>query len=149
MDVKTAFLNGHLNEEVYVKPPPGFEDQDNLEHFYFLDKALYGIKQAPWAWYNCLSDYLLANNYKRGAIDKTLFIQEIDGDILIVQVYVYGIIFGETNLSLVDRFKEVMSSKFMSLIGELNFFLGLQVTQKEVGIQIHQQKYLREIIKKF
>ena len=126
MDVKIAFLNGHLNEEVFVKQPQGFEDPAHPEHVYFLDKAIYGLKQAPHAWYDCHSDYLLANNYRRGTIDKTLFIQEVDGDILVVQVYVDDIIFGATNLSLVDRFKEVMSSKFnMSLICELNFFLGM------------------------
>jgi hypothetical protein len=150
MDVKTAFLNGNLQEEVFVKQPPGFEDASKPDHVYFLDKALYGLKQAPRAWYDCLSEYLLANNYRRGTIDKTLFIQEHKGHILVVQVYVDDIIFGATNMSLVDKFKDVMSSKFnMSMIGELNFFLGLQVVQKDDGIQIHQQKYLREIIKKF
>ena len=150
MDVKTAFLNGTLQEEVYVKQPPGFEDPAHPDHVYFLDKALYGLKQAPRAWYDCLSEYLLSNNYRRGAIDKTLFIQEVDRDILVVQVYVDDIIFGATNMVLVERFKDVMSSKFnMSLIGELNFFLGLQVSQKEDGIQVHQQKYLRKILKKY
>ena len=150
MDVKTAFLNGTLNEEVYVKQPPGFEDQSNPNHVYFLDKALYGLKQAPRAWYDCLSEYLTSQGYKRGTIDKTLFIKQQKGDILIVQVYVDDIIFGSTNPALVNSFKETMSKKFnMSLIGELTFFLGLQVNQKKDGIEIHQQKYLKEILKKY
>ena len=150
MDVKTAFLNGTLNEEVYVKQPPGFEDQANPDHVYFLDKALYGLKQAPRAWYDCLSEYLISQGYKRGTIDKTLFIKHLKEDILIVQVYVDDIIFGSTNPALVNSFKETMSKKFnMSLIGELTFFLGLQVNQKKDGIEIHQQKYLKEILKKY
>ena len=111
---------------------------------------MYGLKQAPRAWYDCLFEYILSNNYRRGAIDKTLFIQEVDHDILVVQVYVDDIIFGATNMDLVERFKDVMSNKFnMSLIGELNFFMGLHVTQKEDGIQVHQQKYLCEILTKY
>ena len=106
MDVKTAFLNGTLQEEVYVKQPQGFESTTNPDHVYFLEKALYGLKQAPRAWYDCLSDFLLNSNYKHGTIDKTLFIQEDKGDILVVQVYVDDIIFGSTNMALVDKFKD-------------------------------------------
>ena len=143
MDVKTAFLNGVLEEEVYVKQPPGFEDVDHPEHVYYLDKALYGLKQAPRAWYDRLAKFLFKNGYRRGVIDRTLFILEEEGKILVVQVYVDDIIFGSTNLALVEKFKDLMSSEFeMSMIGELSFFLGLQITQKEDGIQIHQQKYL-------
>ena len=75
MDVKTAFLNGKLQEEVYVRKPPRFEDPEHLDHVYFLDKALYGLKQAPRAWYDCLSEYLTSEGYRRGSIDKTLFIK--------------------------------------------------------------------------
>src|ERR1044071_2617692 len=150
MDVKTAFLNGVLEEEVYVKQPPGFEDVDHPEHVYYLDKALYGLKQAPRAWYDRLATFLLQNGYRRGVIDRTLFILEEEGEILVVQVYVDDIIFGSTNLTLVEKFKDLMSSEFeMSMIGKLSFFLGLQITQKEDDIQIHQQKYLNELLKKF
>ena len=132
MDVKTAFLNGVLQEEVYVKQPPGFEDTQYPEHVYKLDKALYGLKQAPRAWYDCLSEYLISQGYTRGTIDKTLFIRQIDNDLLLVQVYVDDIIFGSTNPVLVDSFKETMSKRFnMSMLGELNFFLGLQVVQTD------------------
>src|ERR1044071_3882455 len=109
-----------------------------------------GLKQAPRAWYDRLATFLLQNGYRRGVIDRTLFILEEEGMILVVQVYVDDIIFGSTNLSLVEKFKDLMSSEFeMSMIGELSFFLGLQITQREDGIQIHQQKYLKELLKRF
>ena len=84
MDVKTAFFNGVLQEEVYVKQPTGFKDPQYPEHVYKLDKALYGIKQAPRAWYDCLSEYLLSQGYIRGTIDKTSFIRQIKDDLLLV-----------------------------------------------------------------
>ena len=93
MDVKTAFLNGKINEEVYVKQPLGFEDSSNPNHVYKLDKALYCLKQAPRAWYECLAEFLLKNGYKRGKTDKTLFLLKEQGSILVVQVYVDDIIF--------------------------------------------------------
>ena len=150
MDVKTAFLNGYLKEEVFVQQPPGFEDQGAPDHVYILDKALYGLKQAPRAWYDRLSTFLLSNGYRRGTVDKTLFLLESKGDILVVQVYVDDIIFGSTNPDLVHQYQTLMSSEFeMSLIGELSYFLGLQVIQQEQGTQVHQQKYLRELVKKY
>ena len=114
MDVKTTFLNGVLEEEVCVKQPPGFEDVDHPEHVYYLDKALYGLKQAPRAWYDRLAKFLLKNGYKRGVIDKTLFILEEEGKILVVQakLMIDVIILCSTNLALVEKFKDLMSSKF-------------------------------------
>ena len=113
-----------------MKQPLGFKDVDHPEHVYFLDKALYRLKQAPRSWYDRLAKFLLKNGYKRGVIDKTLFILEEEGKILVVQVYIDDIIFGSTNLGLVEKFKDLMSSDFeMSMIGELSFFLGLQITQ--------------------
>ena len=150
MDVKTAFLNGKLQEKVYVKQPPGFEDRNFPDHVFFLDKALYGLKQAPRAWYDCLSEYLGSQGYRRGSIDRTLFLKETGDDLLLVQVYVDDIIFGSTNPKLVESFKETMSQRFnMSMIGELKFFLGLQINQKEDGIEIHQQKYIKDLLQKF
>ena len=93
MDVKTAFLNGYLKEEVYVKNPPGFEDSAHPEHVYALDKALYGLKQAPRAWYDRLTQFLLSNGFKRRIVDKTLFLLEHENNILAVKVYVDDIIF--------------------------------------------------------
>ncbi|GJW64932.1 uncharacterized mitochondrial protein-like protein [Tanacetum coccineum] len=126
------------------------------EHGYFPDrvykveKALYGLHQAPRAWYETLSTYLLDNGFERGKIDKTLFIRRHKGDILLVQVYVDDIIFGSTNKKLCIAFEKLMHEKFqMSSMGELTFFLGLQVEQKKDGIFISQDKYVGEILKKF
>ncbi|GJY76808.1 putative ribonuclease H-like domain-containing protein [Tanacetum coccineum] len=150
MDVKSAFLYGTIEEEVYVTQPPGFKDPDHPDKVYKVVKALYGLHQAPRAWYETLANYLLGNGFKRGKIDQTLFIKKQKGDILLVQVYVDDIIFGSTNKELCTRFEKLMKDKFqMSSMGELTFFLGLQVQQKEDGIFISQDKYIAEILKKF
>ncbi|GJW39455.1 putative ribonuclease H-like domain-containing protein [Tanacetum coccineum] len=150
MDVKSAFLYGKIEEEVYVCQPPGFEDPDFPDRVYKVEKALYGLHQAPRAWYETLSTYLLDNGFQRGKIDKTLFIRRDKGDILLVQVYVDDIIFGSTKKSLCTEFEKMMHKKFqMSSMGELTFFLGLQVKKKEDGIFISQDKYVTMILKKF
>ncbi|GKD79897.1 putative ribonuclease H-like domain-containing protein [Tanacetum coccineum] len=150
MDVKSDFLYGKIEEEVYVCQPPGFEDPDFPDRVYKVEKALYGLHQAPRAWYETLSTYLLDNGFQRGKIDKTLFIRRDKGDILLVQVYVDDIIFGSTKKSLCTEFEKMMHKKFqMSSMGELTFFLGLQVKQKEDEIFISQDKYVTEILKKF
>ncbi|GJT31803.1 uncharacterized mitochondrial protein-like protein [Tanacetum coccineum] len=150
MDVKSAFLYGKIEEEVYVCQPPGFEDPDFPNRVYKVKKALYGLHQAPRAWYKTLSTYLLDNGFQRGKIDKTLFIKRHKGDILLVQVYVDDIIFGSTKRELCIAFEKLMHEKFqMSSMGELTFFLGLQVKQKKDGIFISQDKYVEEILKKF
>ncbi|GJT46361.1 putative ribonuclease H-like domain-containing protein [Tanacetum coccineum] len=128
MDVKSAFLYGTIEEEVYVCQPPGFEDPQFPDKVYKVEKALYGLHQAPRAWYETLSTYLLENGYRRGTIDKTLFIKKDRGEILLVQVYVDDIIFGSTKKSLCVEFEQMMHKRFqMSSMRELTFFLGLQV----------------------
>ncbi|CAM8925746.1 unnamed protein product [Rhodiola kirilowii] len=150
MDVKTAFLNGFLKEEIFVEQTPGFEVPEHPDHVYVLDKALYGLKQAPRAWYERLSEYLLAHGYERGKVDKTLFLLRTDKHLLIVQVYVDDIIFGSTSDELVKSFTKLKESEFeMSMVGELTFFLGIQVRQLENGTEISQQKYLGEVVKKY
>ncbi|GJZ84791.1 retrovirus-related pol polyprotein from transposon TNT 1-94 [Tanacetum coccineum] len=124
MDVKSDFLYGKIKEEVYVCQPPGFEDPDFLDRVYKVEKALYGLTSSPRAWHK--------------------------GDILLVQVYVDDIIFGSTKKELCNAFEKLMHEKFqMSSMGELTFFLGLQVQQKKDGIFISQDKYVDEILKKF
>ncbi|GJY55538.1 putative ribonuclease H-like domain-containing protein [Tanacetum coccineum] len=150
MDVKSAFLYGTIDEEVYVSQPPGFVDPDHPTKVYKVVKALYGLHQAPRAWYATLSTFLEKHGYKRGKIDKTLFIKRDKKDIMLVQVYVDDIIFGSTNKSWCDEFEALMKSIFqMSSMGELTFFLGLQVKQHKGGIFISQDKYVAEILKKF
>ncbi|GJV75684.1 putative ribonuclease H-like domain-containing protein [Tanacetum coccineum] len=150
MNVKSAFLYSKIEEEVYVCQPPWFEDPEFPDRVYKVEKALYGLHQAPRAWYETLSTYLLDNRFQRGQIDKTLFIKRVKSDILLVQVYVDDIIFGSTKKELCTEFEKLMHKKFqMSSMGELTFFLGLQVTQKDDGIFISQDKYVDEILKKF
>ncbi|GJZ89749.1 putative ribonuclease H-like domain-containing protein [Tanacetum coccineum] len=150
MDVKRAFLYGTIEEEGYVCQPPGFKDPQFPDKVYKIEKALYGLHHAPRAWYETLSTYLIENGFRRGTIDKTLFIKKDKGDILLVQVYVDDIIFGSTKKSLCDEFEGLMHKRFqMSSMGELTFFLGLQVQQKKDGIFISQDKYMADILKKF
>nr|GFB49226.1 hypothetical protein [Tanacetum cinerariifolium] len=150
MDVKSAFSYGKIEEEVYVYQPPGFEDPDFPDKVYKVEKALYGLHQAPRSWYETLSTYLLDNGFKRGQIDKTLFIKSYKGDILLFQVYVDDIIFGSTKKEMCDAVDILMHEKFqMSSMGELTIFLGLQIKRKKEGIFICQNKYVAEILKKF
>ncbi|GJW40653.1 putative ribonuclease H-like domain-containing protein, partial [Tanacetum coccineum] len=123
MDVKSAFLYGKIEEEVYVCQPPGFEDPDFPDRVYKVEKALYELHQAPRAWYETLSTYLYGNRFQKGKIDKTLFIRRVKGDILLVQVYVDDIIFGSTKKSLCTDFEKIMHKS--------------------------QDKYVTEILKKF
>ncbi|GKE32591.1 putative ribonuclease H-like domain-containing protein, partial [Tanacetum coccineum] len=150
IDVKSAFLYGTIEEEVYVYQPPGFEDPQFPNKVYKVEKALYDLHQAPRVWYKTLYTYLLENGFRRGTIDKTLFIKKDKGDILLVQVYVDDIIFGSIKKSLCTEFESLMHKKFqMRSIRELTFFLGLQVMQRDDGIFIRQDKYVADILKKF
>ncbi|GJY08068.1 putative ribonuclease H-like domain-containing protein [Tanacetum coccineum] len=150
MDVKSAFLYGTIEEEVYVHQPPGFVDPAHPNKVYKVIKALYGLHQAPRAWYETLSSFLMENGFRRGTIDKTLFIKKKKSDIMLVQVYVDDIIFGSTKKSMCTEFEECMHKRFqMSSMGELTFFLGLQVKQQSNGIFISQDKYVADILKKF
>ncbi|GJV72636.1 retrovirus-related pol polyprotein from transposon TNT 1-94 [Tanacetum coccineum] len=147
MDVKMAFLNGPLKEEVYVVQPDGFVDPDHPDKVYLLRKALYGLKQAPRAWYDELSNFLMSRGFTKGTIDPNLFTIRYGEDILLVQIYVDDIIFGSTNPKFSKRFEKLMHSRFeMSLMGEMKFFLGLQIHQSPRGIFINQAKYTLEIL---
>ncbi|GKB18891.1 retrovirus-related pol polyprotein from transposon TNT 1-94 [Tanacetum coccineum] len=150
MNVKSAFLNGFINEEVYVAQPPGFIDFAKPNHVYRLKKALYGLKQAPKAWYDRLKSFLIKHDYTMGMVDNTLFTKKKDSNLIIVQIYVDDIIFGSTCQELCDDFAKIMHDEFeMSMMGELNFFLGLQLKQLEDGIFFNQSKYIKEMLKKF
>nr|GFA87989.1 putative ribonuclease H-like domain-containing protein [Tanacetum cinerariifolium] len=117
---------------------------------YKVEKAMYGLHLAPRAWYGTLSKYLLKNSFQRGTIDQTLFIRRQREDFILVQVYMDEIIFGSSNPQLCKEFEALMHKKFqMSAMGELNFFLGLQVLQKEDGIFLSHDKYIGDILKKF
>nr|GEX37835.1 retrovirus-related Pol polyprotein from transposon TNT 1-94 [Tanacetum cinerariifolium] len=135
MDVKTVFLHGSLKEDVYVCQPEGFIDANHPSHVYKLKKALYGLKQ---------------NHFFKGTIDLTLFIRRFQDDILVVQVYVDDIIFGSTHPRYIQLFFDLMKSRFgMSVMGEMTFFLGLQVNKSPCGIFLNQSKYVLEILNKY
>jgi hypothetical protein len=117
---------------------------------YKLSKALYGLKQAPRAWYARLKTFLLEHGYVMGSVDKTLFTLNHGTNFLFVQIYVDDIIFGGSSHTLVSRFQEMMESEFqMSMMGELTFFLGIQVNQTKQGTFVHQAKYTKYLMKKF
>nr|GEU75945.1 putative ribonuclease H-like domain-containing protein [Tanacetum cinerariifolium] len=139
-----------IEEEVYVCQPLRFEDPNYPNKVYKVVKALYGLHQAPRAWYETLANYLLANGFQRGKIDQTLFIKKQKEDILLVQNYVDDIIFGSTKNELCIDFEKLMKDKFqMSSMEELTFFLRLQVQYRKDGIFIYQDKYVDEILRKF
>ncbi|KAJ9542306.1 hypothetical protein OSB04_028812 [Centaurea solstitialis] len=137
MDIKNAFLNGKLNEEVYVAQPLGFVDPKFPDHVYKLNKALYGLKQAPRAWYDTLSTFLLSKGFVRGKIDSTLFLKKYPKHILLVQIYVDDIIFGSTNPKLCEKFELLMKSEYKIS------------SNLKKGIFINQGKYVHEMLKKF
>jgi hypothetical protein len=150
MDVKSAFLNGVLEEEVYVRQPPGFESEKYPHQVYKLRKALYGLKQAPRAWYGRSRGFLFERGFEMGKVDQNLYLLRQGKDILIVQLYVDDIVFGGSFNSLVARFAEDMSREFeMSMMGELQFFLGLQIKQSKEETFVHQAKYTKDIVRKF
>ncbi|GJT94254.1 retrovirus-related pol polyprotein from transposon TNT 1-94 [Tanacetum coccineum] len=150
MEVKSAFLNGFINEEVYVAQPPGFIDFEKPDRVYKLKKALCGLKQAPKAWYDGLKAFLIKHECNMGIVDNTLFTKKKNSNLIIVQIYVDEIIFGSNCQDMCDEFPKIMHDEFkMSMMGELNFFLGLQIKQIEDGNFFNQSKYIKEMLKKF
>jgi hypothetical protein len=150
MDVKSSFLNGELEEEVYIEQPEGFQLSKNADYVCKLKKALYGLKQAPRAWYSRLDKYLHQVGFRKGSADNNLYIKVSQGNILLIEVYVDDIIFGSDDDGLSQKFSKDMQNEFeMSLLGELSFFLGLQIRQRNQGIFISQTKYIREMLKRF
>jgi hypothetical protein len=150
MDVKSSFLNGELEEEVHIEQPEGFQLLENTDYVCKLKKALYGLKQAPRAWYSRLDKYLQQAGFRKGSTDNNLYIKVSQGNILLIEVYVDDIIFGSDDDRLSQKFAKDMQSEFeMSLLGELSFFLGLQICQSNQGIFISQTNYIREMLKRF
>nr|GEU55823.1 hypothetical protein [Tanacetum cinerariifolium] len=150
MDVKTSFFNGILKEEVYVGQPLSFFDKQYPDHVYALDKALYGLKKAPQAWYDVLSQFLIESSFQKGSTDTILFIKKKGKHIMLIQIYVDDIIFCSTNPKYCTKFSNLMVKRFeMSMMGEMKFFLGLQVNQFSNGIFINQSEYILDILKRF
>nr|GEU30634.1 putative ribonuclease H-like domain-containing protein [Tanacetum cinerariifolium] len=137
MDMKSAFLYGTINEEVYVTQPPGFVDPKFSNKVYKVVKALYGLHQAPRAWYATLSTLLEKSGYRRGAIDKTLFIKQDKKDILLVQVYVDDIIFGSTKKSWCDEFEELMKNSVKTASTPIKTQKPLVKDEEAANVDVH------------
>ena len=150
MDVKSAFLNGVLKEEVYIDQPQGYEVKGKEDNILKLKKALYGLKQAPRAWSTRIDKYLQERNFVKCLNEHTLYIKIQNGDILIVCLYVDDLIFTDSNPSRFDEFKKDMMKEFeMTDIGLLSYYLVIEAKQKDKGILITQEGYPKEVLKKF
>ena len=148
MDFKSTFLNAKIEEEVYIEKPKGFLLSENTDYVCKLKKALYGLKQAPRAWFSRLDNYLKQQGFKRGATEINLYLKIEDVNMIIVFVYVDDIIIGSNLQILSVNFASEMKKEFkMSMLGELTFFLGLQVYQTDKGIFISQTKYIKTCLK--
>jgi hypothetical protein len=150
MDVRSAFLNDYINEEVYGEQPPGFKDDKKPNYVYELKKILYGGKQAPRAWYERLRDFLLSKGLIMEKVDTTLFTKKIGKDLFVLQIYVHDITFGSTNQDYCEEFGKMTANEFeMCMIGEFSYFLGLQIKQLKNGTFVSQVKYIKDMLKKF
>ncbi|KAK8935961.1 hypothetical protein KSP39_PZI012924 [Platanthera zijinensis] len=150
LDVKSAFLNGELTEEVYVTQPQGFEIKGEENKVYRLLKALYGLKQAPRAWNHNIDSYLQQEGFTRCAIEPTLYLKRNNEGSVIVSLYVDDLILTGSNSGEIAKFRERMKTKYeMTDLGSLKFFLGLQIKQLEGGIFISQELYTINLLKKF
>ncbi|KAE8727985.1 hypothetical protein F3Y22_tig00004899pilonHSYRG00012 [Hibiscus syriacus] len=150
MDVKSAFLNGVLEEELYIQQPSGYEVKGHEDKVLKLKKALYGLKQAPRAWNSRIDKYFQENGFNKCPYEHALYIKIKDEDILIVCLYVDDLIFTGSNPSMFNEFKDVMMKEFeMTDMGLMAYYLGIEVKQQNDGIFISQESYAKEILKKF
>ncbi|KAL9444243.1 hypothetical protein AB3S75_017429 [Citrus x aurantiifolia] len=148
LDVKSAFLNGYLDEEIFVEQPEGFVADP--KKVYLLKKALYGLKQAPRAWYSRIDDHLLNIGFNKSMSESTLYIQVINHELIVVSLYVDDLLVTGSNEELVKQFKVQMMQAFeMTDLGEMTFFLGLEIQKSQQGVFIGQQKYAKEVLNKF
>jgi len=150
LDVKSAFLNGYMQEEIFVEQPKGFVVGGEEEKVYLLKKALYGLKQAPRAWYSRIDEHLLKHDFKKSLSESTLYMRTSNYDCIVVSLYMDDLFVTGNNLSMIDKFKAEMMKVFeMTDLGEMSYFLGMEVQQNQRGIFIGQQIYAKEILKKF
>ncbi|KAG9450495.1 hypothetical protein H6P81_010460 [Aristolochia fimbriata] len=151
MDVKSAFLNGYLEEEVYVEQPPGYEKKGEEEKLYRLKKALYGLKQAPRAWNMRIDSYFQEHDFRKSPHEHALYTKKNeDGDIMIVCLYVDDMIFTGNNPGMFEDFKNSMTKEFdMTDLGQMAYFLGVEIIQGDEGTFISQKKYASSILSRF
>lgn len=150
-DVKSAFLNGILEEEVYVQQPKGYEISGEEKKVYRLKKALYGLKQAPRAWYGRIDSHFCRNGFQKSASEPTLYVKrKADNEVLIICLYVDDLIYTGNSIELSTEFKKIMVTEFdMTDLGLMSYFLGLEVSQGKAGIFFSQQKYVNDLLTKF
>ncbi|XP_071729312.1 uncharacterized mitochondrial protein AtMg00810-like [Rutidosis leptorrhynchoides] len=149
MDVNSAFLNGVLEEEVYVEQPPGYMKAGKEKKVLKLKKALYGLKQAPRAWNTRIDSYLKKNRYDQCPFEHALYVKKNKKKVLFIAVYVDDIIFTGNDEKIIQEFKEAMTKEFeMTDLGRMKYFLGLEITQKSSGIFISQETYAKDVLKK-
>lgn len=150
LDVKSAFLNGVLQEEIYVEQPEGFVVQGEEDKVYLLKKALYGLKQAPKAWYSRIDEHLLSLGFTKSLSEATLYVKQKGSYVLIVSLYVDDLLVTGDNVQMIEEFKQEMMQVFeMTDLGLMTYFLGLEVQQSQNEVFICQKKYAKEILKKF
>ncbi|KAE8676439.1 hypothetical protein F3Y22_tig00111614pilonHSYRG00169 [Hibiscus syriacus] len=150
MDVKNAFLHGELDREIYMTQPMGFQSQDHPEYVCKLRKALYGLKQVPRAWYGKIAEFLTKSGYSVTPADSSLFVKANEGKLAIVLVYVDDLIITGDDEAEILQTKENLSVRFqMKELGQLKHFLGLEVDRTHEGIFLCQQKYAKDLLKRF
>lgn len=152
LDVKSAFLHGELNEDVFVEQPRGFEKKGEEEKVYKLNRALYGLKQAPRAWYSRIERYFLSHGFAKCEYEPTLFtkVENTKKSIMVVSLYVDDLIYTGNDDELMMEFKKSMKSEFaMTDMGKMRFFLGLEATQQAGGIFLCQKKYMTDLLERF
>lgn len=151
MDIKSAFLNGEIEEEIYVEQPKGFEVQGKEQMVYKLYKALYGLKQAPRAWYGKFDSYLQEHGFKRSLTEHTLYTKIGDhNEILLVCIYVDDVIYLSPSSEMMNKLKEDMQRTFeMSALGLMSYFLGLEAIQDQSGIHISKRKYVKDLLRNY
>jgi len=150
LDVKSAFLNGVLQEEIYVEQPEGFVTPGQEEKVYLLRKALYGLRQAPRAWYSKMDEHLLGLGFKKSLSESTLYVKKLVSDLVVVSLYVDDMLVTGSNSAQITAFKQEMMKMFeMTDLGEMSYFLGMEVRQTQNEVFIYQKKYLKEILRRF
>jgi hypothetical protein len=151
LDVKSAFLHGELNEQVFVDQPQGYVKKGDELKVYKLKRALYGLKQAPRAWYSRIEAYFTKEGFEKCPYEHTLFVKQSEtGNILIVSLYVDDLIFTGNDENMFKEFKKSMEKEFnMSDLGKMHYFLGVEVIQNEEGIYICQRKYVKDLLERF
>jgi hypothetical protein len=149
MDVKTSFLNGVIEEEVYIEQPQGFEVEDRKTHVCKLKKALYGLKQAPRAWYGRIDSFLTSLGFTKSKVDSNLYFKVMNDEPVILLLYVDDLFLtGEENL-ITECKKKLIAEFEMKDLGLMHYFLGLEVWQSPERIFLNQGKYAVEILKRF